>query len=83
MDFSWVDFGWWILVGGFWGGWISDGWILAGGFHSGGFQWVDFSCQPRISADGDYFKNLFILFTIKKDYKKFQAINDYVWSKEP
>ena len=37
----------------------------------------------QFPLDGDYFENLFIHFTIKKDYKKFQAINDYVWSKEP
>ena len=71
VDFGLVDFGGWILgwVDFRWvdfGGWISSGWISAGGF--------------QVSAlDGDYFKNLFILFKIKKDYKKFQAINDYVW----
>ena len=32
--------------------------------------------------DGDYYDNLFVHFTIKKDYEKFQAVNDYVWSKE-
>ena len=37
----------------------------------------------QFPLDGDYFENLFIYFTIKKDYKKFQAIKDYVWSKEP
>ena len=37
----------------------------------------------QLPLDGDYFENLFIHLTIQKDYKRFQAINDYVWSKEP
>ena len=37
----------------------------------------------QFPLNGDYFENLFIHFTIKKDYKKYQAIKDYVWSKEP
>merc|ERR1712218_100614 len=37
----------------------------------------------QFPLDGDFFENLFIHFTIKKDYKRYQAIKDYVWSKEP
>ena len=35
----------------------------------------------QFHLDGDYFDNLFIHFTIKRDYAKYQAIFEEIWIK--